>query len=203
MGPRRICQRRSWPIPKGDHARAQYVLAQIAALDGEPQKAREGFEATLKMSKDPRTLAWSHIYLGRLYDSEREPQREKAVAEYKAALSVRDAQVRTQSWQLRRVLKTPFAAPRRVQQKPAADDDDLTGLDPDRQSGKGSLPARSSTLHPRSNGSVSSCLVRRVDTLARLRGAMATRRAGSSEDSGVWRRYWGIASRSRVFCNWP
>ena len=39
-------------------------------------------------SKDQRLLAWSHIYLGRVLDLE--CKRDQAVAEYKAALEVRD-----------------------------------------------------------------------------------------------------------------
>ena len=114
--------------PKGDHGRARYVLARLDLMDGEAQKAMEGFEATLKASKDPRTLAWSHIYLGRLYDTQREPQREKAVAEYKAALSVRDARPDTRL-AAEKGIKAPFAAPQRPK-KPKDDDDDLKGLDP-------------------------------------------------------------------------
>ncbi len=55
-------------------------------MEGDPDKASKGFEQTLALSKDPRTLAWSHIYLGRLYDTMDPPDRAKAVAEYKAAL---------------------------------------------------------------------------------------------------------------------
>ena len=50
--------------PAGDHGRAQYVLARIDLMQGQPDKAMEGFAATLKLSQDPRTVAWSHIYLG-------------------------------------------------------------------------------------------------------------------------------------------
>ena len=77
--------------PHGDHADATYVLARIDLMDGDPEKASKGFEQTLALSKDPRTVAWSHIYLGRLYDTMDPPDRGKAVAEYKAALATRDS----------------------------------------------------------------------------------------------------------------
>ncbi len=76
--------------PAGDHADATYLLARIDLMVGEPDKATKGFEQTLTLSKDPRTLAWSHIYLGRLYDTLQPPQRDKAIAEYEAAMVVRD-----------------------------------------------------------------------------------------------------------------
>lgn len=112
--------------PKGDHGRAQYVLARIELMSGRPQQAMDGFEATLKSSTDPRTLAWSHIYLGRLYDSMREPNRDKAIAEYKAALTVRDAKPDTRL-AAEKGIKTPFALPQRAQPAPNDKDLDPTG----------------------------------------------------------------------------
>ncbi len=54
--------------PKGDHAQAHYVLARVNLMQRQPGAAIDDFQAVLDTSKDPRTLAWSHIYLGRLYD---------------------------------------------------------------------------------------------------------------------------------------
>ena len=95
--------------PKADHAQAHYLLARVNLMQREPQAAIDGFQATLNSSKDPRTLAWSHIYLGRLYDVV--PNREKAVAEYRAALTVRDSQPDTKA-AAEKGLKEPFAAPK-------------------------------------------------------------------------------------------
>jgi hypothetical protein len=110
--------------PKGDHARAYYVQARIDLMQRQPAAAIDNFEQTLKTSKDPRTLAWSHIYLGRLYDVV--PDRQKAVAEYKAALTVRDGQPDTKD-AAEKGLKEPFAAPG-MQRSAEADDD--APLDP-------------------------------------------------------------------------
>jgi tetratricopeptide (TPR) repeat protein len=106
--------------PNGDHGRATYVMARVDLMAGDPEKASQGFEATLKLSKDPRTMAWSHIYLGRLYDAQDPPEREKAVAEYKAALAVRDSRPDTKLAAESGISK-PFALPQRA--KPDADDD--------------------------------------------------------------------------------
>jgi hypothetical protein len=115
--------------PHGDHGRAQYVLARIDLMHGDADKAMNGFEATLALSKDPRTLAWSHIYLGRLYDTMDPPAREKAIAEYKTALAVRDSRPDTKQAAESGIAK-PFALPQRAQrsQQPAAEEEfDPTG----------------------------------------------------------------------------
>ncbi len=111
--------------PKGDHARAQYVIARIELMSGNPEEAMVAFQATLKASDDPRTLAWSHIYLGRLYDTMQQPDRDKAVAEYKLALTVRDSKPDTRL-AAEKGIKAPFALPQRA--KPTEDDD--KNLDP-------------------------------------------------------------------------
>lgn len=113
--------------PKGDHGRALYVQGRVELLSGHAEEASDALQAALKESKDPRTLAWCHIYLGRLYDSAPEPQREKAIAEYKAALTVRDANPDTRM-AAEKGIKTPFLLPKR-QRKPADEDDDKD-LDP-------------------------------------------------------------------------
>lgn len=109
--------------PAGDHGRAQYVLARIDLMQGQPEKAIEGFQATLRLSHDPRTVAWSHIYLGRLYDNMNPPDRAHAVDEYQAALATRDSRADTKL-AAENGIKQPFALPRR-QQAPQNDDADF------------------------------------------------------------------------------
>ena len=112
--------------PTGDHAQAHYVLARVNLMERQPGAAIGDFQEVLDTSKDPRTLAWSHIYLGRLYDIMPEPDRQKAVAEYKAALTVRDAQPDTKA-AAEAGIKQPFVAPQ-VEHK--TDDSDDAPLDP-------------------------------------------------------------------------
>ncbi len=107
--------------PKADHGEAQYLLARMDLMQGHPKDAKEGFEKTLTLTKDPRTLAWSHIYLGRLYDTMETPDRQHAVAEYQAALEVRDGRPDTRQ-AAEAGLKQPFALPKR--EKPDQTDDD-------------------------------------------------------------------------------
>ena len=74
-------------------ARADFILARVALVTGHPQQAFDGFHKTVAMSKDPRILAWSHIYLGRMLDLE--CRREEAVAQYQAAMAHRDGALDT------------------------------------------------------------------------------------------------------------
>ena len=69
-------------------ARANFILARAAILSGRPEEAIDRFQKTLATSKEPRQLAWSHIYLGRMLDLD--CKRDAAVAEYKEALANRD-----------------------------------------------------------------------------------------------------------------
>jgi hypothetical protein len=112
--------------PNGDHSGAHYVLARVNLMERQPGAAVNDFQEVLDTSKDPRTLAWSHIYLGRLYDIQPEPDRQKAIAEYQAALTVRDAQPDTKA-AAEAGLKQPFVAPKAANQ-PA--DDDNAPFDP-------------------------------------------------------------------------
>ena len=100
-----------------DSARAHFILARadlMSVRPGEPEDDAERtigqaiaqFHKTLETSKDQRLLAWSHIYLGRVLDLE--CKRDDAVAEYKAALEVRDGQLDTRL-NAERGVKTAFA----------------------------------------------------------------------------------------------
>jgi len=113
--------------PHGDHAHAHYVLARVNLMQRQPGAAIGDFQATLDTSKDPRMLAWSHIYLGRLYDVNAE--RQKALTEYQAALTVRDAQPDTKA-AAEKGLKEPFVAPPSQHQPAAAQAAAAAPLDP-------------------------------------------------------------------------
>jgi tetratricopeptide (TPR) repeat protein len=112
--------------PNGDHAQAHYVLARVDLMQRQPGAAIGDFQQVLDTSKDPRALAWSHIYLGRLYDVNQE--RPKALAEYQAALKVRDAQPDTKA-AAETGLKQPFTAPK-VEHQATPDNSDDAPLDP-------------------------------------------------------------------------
>jgi hypothetical protein len=87
-------------------ARANFILARAAIVTGHPEDAIDGFQKTLATSKEPRLLAWSHIYLGRMLDLD--CKRDQAVAEYAAALAARDGQQDTRL-AAERGVKTAYA----------------------------------------------------------------------------------------------
>jgi tetratricopeptide (TPR) repeat protein len=107
--------------PKQDHAEANYVLARVQLMEGQPEESLVTFEQVLATSKNPHTLAWAHIYLGRLYDTQ--PNRAKAVAEYRAAIAVQEGQPVPQDAKMaaERGLKEPFVLPKtdHVEEEPA------------------------------------------------------------------------------------
>jgi tetratricopeptide (TPR) repeat protein len=102
--------------PKQDHAEAMYVKAQVELMEGDPKDSQDGFEDVLRSSKNPRTTAWAHIYLGRLYDIKQPTERNHAVEQYKAALAVTgvapDARAAADKG-----LKAPFVVPKIVHEE--------------------------------------------------------------------------------------
>lgn len=80
-------------IPGQGAGRADFILARIAILSGQPSQAIGSFQKAVATSHEPRIVAWSHIYLGRMLDLD--CKRDEAVAEYKAALAARDGQLDT------------------------------------------------------------------------------------------------------------
>ena len=104
-----------------DPARADYVLALTWLLKNDMQSAESDFAETVRLTKDPRLLAWSHIYLGRIHDVKEE--RDEAVAEYRTALTVRDGQQDTRD-AAQKGIDQPFAPPHRAHAKDPDDEDD-------------------------------------------------------------------------------
>jgi tetratricopeptide (TPR) repeat protein len=88
--------------------RAQFLLARADIMSGKMEAAEQAFTEAAKISHDPRTIAWSHIYLGRLADLQGD--RPAAVAEYQAAMQTRDGKPDTRQ-AAQTGLKAPFAPP--------------------------------------------------------------------------------------------
>jgi hypothetical protein len=68
-----------------DPGRALFILAQVATANRDMQGAQKYFQQALEVAREPKVVAWSHIYLGRIFDL----QEDRAVAldHYRAALS--------------------------------------------------------------------------------------------------------------------
>jgi tetratricopeptide (TPR) repeat protein len=70
---------------KEDPGRALFILAQVATMNRDIQGARNYFQQALGVAHEPKVVAWSHIYLGRIFDLQED--REAALDQYRAALS--------------------------------------------------------------------------------------------------------------------
>lgn len=84
----------------GSQPRALYGYAVASVLQRESERAKEYFRRLFQLLSEPvtgpagppsdaRILAWSHVYLGRIYDVE--GNRELALSEYRAAMAVEGA----------------------------------------------------------------------------------------------------------------
>jgi tetratricopeptide (TPR) repeat protein len=122
-----------------DSARANFVLARVALINKNPEEAAGRFKTTITVSKDPRLLAWSHIYLGRMLDLS--CQRDEAVAEYQEALETRDGEQDTRV-AAERGVKSAYAP---IQGHTCQDDDDT---DP-KADPKAPVTPKPPTLKPR------------------------------------------------------
>jgi hypothetical protein len=68
-----------------DPGRALFILAQVATMSRDMPGARNYFEQALGVAHEPKVVAWSHIYLGRIFDLQED--RAAALDHYRAALS--------------------------------------------------------------------------------------------------------------------
>lgn len=94
---------------------AAFILARIASLSGKMEEARTSFEQAAGSVRNPRMLAWSHIYLGRIYDIQQE--RGRAVDHYQAALAAGDPSADTKA-AAERGLAEPYQPARKGAAKP-------------------------------------------------------------------------------------
>jgi len=69
----------------GDPGRALFILAQVAVANKNREGALESFQKAIQETKDPKVVAWSHVYIGRILDMKED--REAAMDEYRAALT--------------------------------------------------------------------------------------------------------------------
>jgi tetratricopeptide (TPR) repeat protein len=92
-----------------DQARATFIVARASSLQGHMQDAVDNFQKTLQLGNDPRMLAWSHIYLARIFDIQED--RESALKHYNAALNVGDSAPDTKA-AAERGLQKPYEPPR-------------------------------------------------------------------------------------------
>ena len=81
-----------------EQPRAWYGLGMVAVLEHDAERAKEVFGRLTTgehaASGDPLVMAWSHVYLGRIFEDE--GQLERAKTEYQAVLTVQGAPLQAQ-----------------------------------------------------------------------------------------------------------
>jgi len=92
-----------------DPGRALFILAQIATRNHDMEGARTYFERALQMAHEPKVIAWSHIYLGRIFDLKEE--RDVAVDHYRAALDVAKGALPEAKTAAERGIEQPYEPP--------------------------------------------------------------------------------------------
>jgi hypothetical protein len=116
-----------------DPGRALFILAQIS-LNKNMDGARDYFEQALQATSEPKVVAWSHIYLGRILDLQDDdtggPLRAQAVAHYKAAEGASDTLPAAKA-AAEQGLQKPYSPPASAKEK---DKDNTTDNDKDDQS---------------------------------------------------------------------
>ena len=108
----------------GNPGRAQFILARADIMSGKMDSAEQAFTQATQISHDLRTIAWSHIYLGRLDDLQ--GNRSAAIAEYQAAMQSRDGKPDTRE-AAEAGLKAPFAPPQAAEQDAPGQDSGPNG----------------------------------------------------------------------------
>ena len=97
---------------KEDIGYALFILARASTMSRDMDGARSYFERTLEVTKEQKLVAWSHIYLGRIYDLQED--RDSALEQYKAALGAGDPSAEVKN-AAEKGLKQPYEPPTQPQ----------------------------------------------------------------------------------------
>jgi tetratricopeptide (TPR) repeat protein len=95
-----------------DPGRALFILAQAATMNRDIEGARNYFQQALQATQEPKVVAWSHVFLGRIFDLQ--DDREAALGQYRAALGLGDT-VPGAKAAAERGLQQPYAPPSTAQ----------------------------------------------------------------------------------------
>jgi hypothetical protein len=92
-----------------DSGRALFILAEVATANRDMDGARSFFEKALQSAHEPKVIAWSHIYLGRIFDLKED--RFAALDQYRAALNVTGGTPPEAKQAAERGLEQPYEPP--------------------------------------------------------------------------------------------
>jgi hypothetical protein len=94
---------------EGDQGRALFILAEVATADRDIDGALNYFERALQTAHEAKVIAWSHIYLGRIFDLKED--RPAAVDQYRAALDAAGGSLPEVKLAAQRGLDQPYEPP--------------------------------------------------------------------------------------------
>jgi lipopolysaccharide biosynthesis regulator YciM len=86
-----------------------FILAEVATANRDMDGARTYFERALQTAHEPKVIAWSHIYLGRIFDLKED--RLAAVDQYRAALDAAGGALPEAKVAAQRGLDQPYEPP--------------------------------------------------------------------------------------------
>jgi len=92
-----------------DSGRALFILAEVATANRDMDGARTYFERALQSAREPKVIAWSHIYLGRIFDLKED--RLAAVDQYRAAMDAAGGALPEAKLAAQRGLDQPYEPP--------------------------------------------------------------------------------------------
>src|SRR5258706_1700587 len=92
-----------------DSGHALFILAEVATANRDMDGARKYFEQALQTAHEPKVIAWSHIYLGRIFDLKED--RFAALDQYRAALSTAGATLSEAKKAVQKGLEQPYEPP--------------------------------------------------------------------------------------------
>jgi tetratricopeptide (TPR) repeat protein len=95
--------------PTEDSGRALFILAEVATANRDIDGARTYFERALQTAREPKVIAWSHIYLGRIFDLKED--RFSALDQYRAALNAAGGKLPEVAQAARKGLEQPYEPP--------------------------------------------------------------------------------------------
>jgi tetratricopeptide (TPR) repeat protein len=98
-----------------DSGRALFILAEVATANRDIDGARTYFEKALQTAHEPKVIAWSHIYLGRIFDIKED--RFAAMDQYRAALSAAGTTLPEVKKAAQKGLDQPYEPPVKKQQE--------------------------------------------------------------------------------------
>ena len=94
---------------KEDSGRALFILAEVATANRDIEGALTYFERALQTAHEPKVIAWSHIYLGRIFDLKE--NRDAALDQYRAALNAAGGTLPEAKLAAQRGLEQPYEPP--------------------------------------------------------------------------------------------